>query len=138
MDVGDLVVWLLITAMWLTPPVICFVKGKMGLGLIGLLGPVVATAVALGVALVTFLWLDAGPDGTNEWEELGFAIYAFIAGALVWLGVVGASFVTAAIGAIRLGRPSSRWARNYPPDKLAQAEARFAAPSPTPVVAPPG
>jgi hypothetical protein len=100
-------------------------------------------AVALGAALTGLLVLGALPFGVNElsvdervtrWQYVGtiiingaFVIFALLKGRM-WLGILGLLFpLLALIGAIRLGKPDSLWARwRYPPGshKLRKATAR--------------
>lgn len=113
------------SAAWLVPSTICLLKGKLGFGLAGLLGPVVATVLALVVGIGYFAVFENGADA-DGYEDLGVLLLAFILGVLVWIGVIVISFVVSMIGAIRLAKPTSGWARRYDPATLAKAQTRFA------------
>ena len=108
---------------WLAPPVVCLFKGKVGMGLLGLVGPVVASVVAFSSALVFFLVNDEGPS--TGWEDLGLFVVALLVGLAMFVGLVATSLLVSTIGAIRLAKPDSVWARRYDEDKLAASRVRF-------------
>ncbi len=125
MDEGTLLGLLVVVmagAAWLGPAVVCLFKGKLGLGLVGLLGPIAAAVVAVVTAIVFFAVNENGPG--SGYEDLGVLLWALILGFLVLIVGVVVSLVVALVGAIRLARPGSQWARNYDPGKLARAVAR--------------
>ena len=102
-------------------------------------------AVFLGTSLTAFMVVGLVPLGYSDprgsaallgWLGLGslllnlaFVVVAFLRGRL-WLGWVGIFVpVIGFVGAIRLARPSSPWARwryCHKPERLARAEARAA------------
>jgi hypothetical protein len=58
---------------------------------------------------------------------LGFAVICILKGKLL-TGIVGLAIpAVALVGAVRLAKPGSRWARRYEEGKLERARARFAA-----------
>lgn len=122
--IGGLAILAAYAAAWLVPSTLCLLKGKLGFGLTGLLGPVAATLLAIVATVGYFAVFQNGADA-DGYEDLGVAILAFLLGMLVWIGVIVTSFVVSLIGAIRLAKPTSGWARRYDPAKLARAQARF-------------
>ncbi|MEL7158582.1 MAG: hypothetical protein AAFN30_18570, partial [Actinomycetota bacterium] len=109
---------------WLGPPIVCLLKGKVGLGLCGLLSPIAATVVAGLVAVAYVVVNENGPDATG-YEDLGVLLWSAIVAVLVWVTAVGAGIGASVVGAIRLAKPSSSWARRYDAARLDQARARF-------------
>jgi hypothetical protein len=96
-------------------------------------------AVLMGAALAMLLLFTAAPLGASTASQTGrvlfltivlmnlsWAIVAFLKGK-VYLGLIGVFVpVVAIVGALRLAKPHSPWAkRRYDTDKLARAAARF-------------
>ena len=121
---SDLLQFLPTAAIWLVPPIICLDKGKRGLGVWGLVAPFAASVVGFGVGAA--IWFSSDNVQDNGWDELGAFLGALIIGVGVWTLIVAAAVIAAIVGAIRLARPDSGWARRrYDEAKMAEARARF-------------
>ena len=110
----------LLAAAAITSPIAaaaCFLKGRPVLGSMG--------ALALPAAVGVFLAGRNALEGSSgELEDLGTALGY----GLIMVAVSGGLAIPSLFGAIRLARPSSRWAsRFYSQEMMAAAAARFRA-----------
>ena len=111
-------------AIWLIPPIICLDKGKRLIGVWGLLAPFAASVI--GFAAGAVIWFSSDDVQDNGWDELGAFLGALLVGVGIWVLVVVGAIAAAVVGAIRLARPDSGWARRrYDEAKMAEARARF-------------
>lgn len=138
--VEDLLRVLVFAMIWLVPPIICLMKGKIGLGLFSLLAPIGASLLAFGLA--AGFWFVNDDIGDTDLDSLGALLIALLIGFALWAIIVAGAFVAAVFGAIRLAKPDSSWARRYDDAKLAASRGRFDKPvvplpiSPTTVTRP--
>ena len=92
---------------------------------------VVLGLIALGIPFWADVWADADITGSwvlGVWHLLSacFAVTSFVKGKWIFAAIGLIFWPLAFIGAVRLARPNSLWARRlYGPDKTSRAEARY-------------
>lgn len=120
----------LFAIVWLVPAIICLLKGKVRMGLVGIATPLVASA--LSIAVVAVFWISNDSPTDSGWEDLGVVIVGLLIGFAIWIGVVAGALITTLVGAIRLAKPGSWWADRYDDEQLEAARIRFEELQPTP------